>query len=405
MLKFCMLISRWVLLSMLLLCAVYARAKTAVEFNGFATQGFTYTDHNNFFGSSENGSFDFRELGVNTVWWLNDELLLSGQIVSRLAGELDDGSPSIDYLLLDYRFYEGVDGYAGFSFGRNKNPFGLYNKTRDVAFTRPSIILPQSLYFDRARNLELSSDGVRLYGSKFLESGVWGTELVVGIPRYDESIEMAYFFKDWEGELTSGMSYLLRTEYSPHDYRWIIGLNKGYFNLDFDGPDFPAPGAPGDGSAEIDVFALSFQYNLDRWSFTSEYLQQRVAWKGLGGIFAFRPEVESKSLYLQLEHRLSDDLTLFLRRDFFYGDRSDCDGERFEALFGRPANSLVGPGHSLYAHDWTLGIGWYPSKDWLLRAEWHNIEGTGWLPLQDNPDLSQTVKDWNMLSLQVTYKF
>ena len=45
-----------------------------------------------------------------------------------------------------------------------KTPLGLYNDTRDVAFTRPSILLPQSIYFDRTRKLALAADGVHLYG-------------------------------------------------------------------------------------------------------------------------------------------------------------------------------------------------------------------------------------------------
>ncbi len=45
-----------------------------------------------------------------------------------------------------------------------KNPLGFYNDTRDVPFTRPSILLPQSIYFDRTRKLAIAADGVHLYG-------------------------------------------------------------------------------------------------------------------------------------------------------------------------------------------------------------------------------------------------
>lgn len=382
----------------LMLSPVVVNAEPQIEFNGFLTQGFAYTDHNNFYGNSQNGSFDFRELGINTAWRLNNELLLSGQLVSRLAGNVDDGSPMIDYLILDYRIYEGLGGHAGLSLGRNKNPFGLYNRTRDVSFTRPSIVLPQSLYFDKARNLELSSDGMRLYARKLFEYGVWDSELVVGIPRHDTNVESAYLFRDWQGELSSSKGYLLRTEYSPHDYRWVTGLNVGRFYFDFDGPAIPAPGAPGDGEVEIGILAFSLQYNLQHWSLTGEYMRQDITWRELGGLFSLKPEVVSESFYLQLEHRISDDLSVFLRRDFFYADKDDRNGKATEMLLGSPA-------HTGFAHDWTVGIGWQPSKDWLLRAEWHRVEGTGWLSSQDNPDSSVLKEDWNMLSLQATYRF
>ena len=368
------------------------------EVNGFVTQGYFYTDNNNFYGDSQNGSFDFRELGINGAWNLKDDLLLSGQAVSRLAGGVDDGDPVIDYLLLDYRFFEDQSGSAGISLGRNKNPFGLYNKTRDVSFTRPSIVLPQSLYFDKARNLELSSDGIRLYGRKFFESGVWDSELVAGIPRKDKNIEFAYLNRDWDGEFSSSKGYLFRTEYRPHDYSWVAGLNYGNFYFDFDGPDSPAPGAPGDGDVDIGILAFSLQYNLQHWSFTSEYMRQSISWGSLGGLYALQPKNVSESYYVQAERRINDQLSLFIRRDILYIDKNDRDGKRAEALSGRPA-------HSQYAFDWTLGVGWRPAKNWLVRAEWHRIEGTGWLAVQDNPVASDTEEDWNMLSLQATYRF
>jgi hypothetical protein len=54
--------------------------------------------------------------------------------------------------------------------GRIKTAYGLYNTTRDVPFTRPSIVLPQSIYFERTRNLTVSADGVpRCYVERYGE--------------------------------------------------------------------------------------------------------------------------------------------------------------------------------------------------------------------------------------------
>ncbi|MDO6592574.1 hypothetical protein [Neptuniibacter sp. 1_MG-2023] len=368
------------------------------EVNGFVTQGFSLTDDNNFYGKSESGSFDFRELGISSTTRLSERFLVSGQLVSRRAGEVDDGKLSVDYALVDYRFLEQQWGHAGIQVGRVKNPFGFYNTTRDVAFTRPSIMLPQSLYFDRARNLELSSDGLILYGTKMLSGGRIKSELLAGAPRKDKNVEYAYLNDDWPGSFDQTRGYLWRTEYSLNDYSFIGAFTYGNFKLDFDHPSTPAPGAPGDGRLDLGVIVLSLQYNWDKWSLTGEYFRQDVDWGSLGGVFALKPETASESFYLQLEHRLTSELSMFARRDVFYIDKDDKDGKKAEALLGVPA-------YNQYAFDWTLGVGWEPSSHWLFRAEWHKVEGTGWLATQDNPDQTKKKENWDLFLLQATYRF
>ncbi|WP_286237454.1 hypothetical protein [Neptuniibacter halophilus] len=368
-----------------------------VEVNGFITQGYFYTSDNQFNGNSESGSFDFRELALNASWRISDELLLTGQVMSRRAGEVDDGDLAVDYAMLDYRFFEGQRSSLGIGVGRIKHPFGFYNKTRDVAFTRPSIVLPQSIYFDKARNLELSADGVRLYGQHLFDTGVLESELVVGWPKRDVNVEYAYLGQDWPGRFEDSAGLVWNTQLSSSDYAWIGGLTLGRLNLEYDSPS-PAPGAPGSGDLDINLAVLSLQYNLEDWSFTGEYFRQDVDWTGLGGVFALIGENESESFYLQVEHRLSDQLSVFLRRDMLYLNRNDRDGKTASALLGIPA-------HTQYAFDWTLGVGWQPSRNWLFRAEWHRVEGSGWLASQENPDLSSLEEDWDMFTLQATYRF
>jgi hypothetical protein len=53
----------------------------------------------------------------------------------------------------------------------------LYNTTRDVPFTRPSIILPQSIYFERTRNLTVSADGGEIYARALRRGGTLFGEL------------------------------------------------------------------------------------------------------------------------------------------------------------------------------------------------------------------------------------
>ena len=370
-----------------------------VEFHGFVTQGFFLTDHNDFYGDSSSGSTEFSEIALNAAWRSSSKLMWAGQVMSRRAGAVDNGTPRIDYALLDYRFHDSSEGYAGIKLGRIKNPFGFYNESRDVAFTRPSIVLPQSLYFDKARDLELSSDGAMLYGQYLLEQGQIYSQVILGIPNKDTTVEYAYLNRDWDGSFSESKGLLWKTEYSTNDLAWRAGITLGRFELDFDADESTTiPGAPHDGSLDIDVLALSLQYNLERWSFTGEYLRQFIDWGSLGGIYSLDPRNVSESIYAQAEYRISPEVTAFARYDVLYIDRNDRDGSKANALFGRAQ-------HTQFAKDFALGIGWTPNENWLLRAEWHNVDGTAWLAIQDNLVDAEREQKWNMLALQATYRF
>jgi len=389
-------------LFMILLLPVTGRAEFAADrwsVNGFITQGYFKSDHNNIYGDSEDGSFDFRELAVNASYRANAELFLAGQLMSRKAGHVDDGSPQVDYLLADYRFVDNQAYRLGARIGRLKIPYGLYNDTRDVAFTRPSVMLPQSLYIDLARDLELSADGAALYGSfHILDAYRIDVDLLIGEPKKDRNVEYAYLSQDWPGAFDDSIGYMGRLTLSDTTEQWKTGITLGGFTLEYDDKGLPAgAGGPSDGDVEIQVAVLSGQYNTERWSFTGEYMLQHVDWTELGGVFALDPENDFEAWYLQAQYRINPSWELILRYDVQYLDRDDKDGTKTAALFGKPA-------HTQFAKDLTLGVGWRPNADWLLRAEWHLVEGTSWVPEQDNRGKTLE-EDWNLFSLQATYRF
>ena len=145
-----------------------------LQIHGFASQAYITTSDNDVFGNSDNGgSFGLTESGLNASVRPLPRVLLSAQLLSRRAGEGNTGMPRLDFGFLDYRIYSHEANQFGIRVGRLKNPFGFYNDTRDVPFTRPSIMLPQSIYFDRVRNISLSGDSVQLYGEAAVSN--WGT--------------------------------------------------------------------------------------------------------------------------------------------------------------------------------------------------------------------------------------
>jgi hypothetical protein len=174
-----------------------------LQIHGFLSQSGIWTSDNNFFGDSDDGiSTGFTELGLNASYRFGANTLLPGQVLSRRAGEEDDGSLRLDFAQLSHVVSIGA-GEAGIYLGKTKLPYGLYNETRDVAHTRPGIILPQSIYFDRTRDLALSATGVQVYGRAPLGKGALEVRAGYGYQDFGESLERVVFFGDRPGEFRS----------------------------------------------------------------------------------------------------------------------------------------------------------------------------------------------------------
>jgi hypothetical protein len=41
----------------------------------------------------------------------------------------------------------------------------------------------------------------------------------------------------------------------------------------------------------------------------------------------------------------------------------------------------------------------------MLKADYHRVHGTSWLPQADNPNPDKTVQDWDLYGVQVSFKF
>lgn len=372
-----------------------------LQIHGFVTQAYILTSDNNFFGNShKDGSFGLTEAGLNASVRPLPKLQLSAQVLSRRAGEGNTGMPRLDYGFLDYRLYSHEANQFGIRIGRIKNPFGFYNETRDVAFTRPSILLPQSIYFDRTRNFGLSSDSVQLYSDAAIFNwGTLSTQFGVALPILNN--------KDTESSLLGGVrpgylgrevSYIGRGIFETNDKRLRLGVSGIWLNTTYN--PHGANDLLGPGSLEFTPVFFSAQYNTERWTLTSEYAIRPFKYndnfngplKGLHFV--------GESYYFQGEYRFTPKLEGVLRYDALFTDRSDRSGSDWAVLNSRP-----GLEHSRFARDITVGMRWNVTPEFMLRAEYHHVSGTAWLSRLDNPNPGDTVKNWDLLAIQASYRF
>ncbi len=363
------------------------------QIHGFASQGFILTSENQFFGDSQNGSFRFSELGLNTSIQFTPDFQFAAQALSRQAGPGDNGQIHLDFGFLDYKWISNESGALGMRLGRVKNPLGFYNDTRDVAFTRPSIFLPESIYFDRTRNLALSADGANLYAEYRTDAGSFFYELEIGYPDVDDRETVLSFIGDSNGVLDNQLSYITRLLFEKDGGQLRFGLSGALINIEFKSASSPS----GDGMIRFRPLILSFQYNSERWNLTSEYALRYFKYRNVGQIGDFTKMGES--IYLQGAYRITPQVEGFLRYDLLFQDRNDRNGAEF-ALHnpGRPA-------HTQFAKDWTAGLLWGMTDAWMTRVEYHYVDGTAWLPLLDNPLPSETKRYWNMFSILLSYRF
>ena len=131
-----------------------------IDVHGFISQGYLQSDGNNVFADTEEGTFQFNEVGLNFSTDLTDRLRAGLQLFSRDLGDLSNNEFELDWAYGDYRWRD----WLGFRAGKIKIPYGLYNETRDIDLLRTSIFLSSSIYYEGERDLVNAFQGIVLYG-------------------------------------------------------------------------------------------------------------------------------------------------------------------------------------------------------------------------------------------------
>ena len=379
------------------LIALLSTPVLAVDYqiNGFVAQGFAYSDGNNYFGESTEGSFDLREIGLGASAQLTDRLLVSGSILSRRNGDTGDDDPEIDYLLADYQLIKADAGLVGVRAGRVRNPIGFYNESRDVVFTRPSITLPSSIYFDGRgfRDFQFSSDGGQLYGVlPHHEDQVLSLDLVYGkdVEGSDATRRALFGTTDVPVDLEFSDNYFLRVKNSWFSGTIVAALSYLHTTLEFESDGtipFPA------GELEAELYVASLAYNAEKYSLTAEYGVTESN-------FVIGP-IESKNYsdggYLQGEYRFRPQWSAFLRLDGSFSSRNDRDGRDFKKATGFSR-------YSQFGRDTTIGARWKVRENLELLGEYHHISGFSTAPIADNRGMTREDGS-DLLLLMVAWRF
>jgi hypothetical protein len=148
-------------LSMVLHAQDFKLGTRTVQVHGFASQGFAYTNQNNFLTmNTSHGSPALTEGALNLSMPVTEKFRVGGQGYTRKIGSLDDFRPQLDWAYGDYRFAP----WFGVRAGKVKTALGLYNDTQDMDFLHTWALLPQGIYPADLRSTYIAHIGGDLYG-------------------------------------------------------------------------------------------------------------------------------------------------------------------------------------------------------------------------------------------------
>ena len=391
------IISKFLLLLLALLFSAFVRAgfwQDELQIHGFVTQDFFHTSDNNVYGESDDGISPGRtQIGLNLSYQPFDRLTLSAQGLYRRAGNVDTGSVRLDYGVADLNLFNYQNGSIGIRGGRIKIPFGLYNETRDVAFTKPTILLPQGIYFDRSRSLLTSADGGSVYVEHSSPFGDFSFKFNVGLPLGDhEELRAALLGSAATGYFTTNPAFATQLNYEINGGEYIFVISYLDLKLKYN-PSVTDPFSAG--STTIRPLLFSAQYNGENFSLTGEYLYRWNNSRGYGVIPDFKSVTES--WYIQASYRFIPQVQGIVRYESLALDKNDRGG-------GRASRSGL-PNHISYAKEWVAGLLWNVTPSFMVRTEYHRVHGTAWLIQADNQNRSQTSQDWDLYALQLSYRF
>lgn len=132
-----------------------------VQVHGFVSEGFAYTNNNNYLSMNTSKGAFFTEGGFNMSARITDKFRVGAQVYIRDVGQFGDWQPELDWAMGDYKFAS----WFGVRAGKVKTTFGLYNDSQDLEFLQTWALLPQSIYAADQRSSYIAHTGGDLYGS------------------------------------------------------------------------------------------------------------------------------------------------------------------------------------------------------------------------------------------------
>lgn len=372
-----------------------------LQLHGFIAQGIIDVNGSDFVNDDGSLSTELTELGINASYQLNSQFRLAGQVVYLDGGNRYEQGVRIDYALVDWLALVNENWQLNVYLGRFKNNHWLYSSSRTVPFARPSIILPQSVYFDGFRDIAVGSDGVGLKLSHSDDDlGNIDFNLTYGHSHISDEQGKNLLSEFATGNAEQKFDLQASMYWQPAFSQWRFGLSLLDSDFTYTSGKPDRPDAFFDADFSFQFYTLNALYEGEFWEFSGEVYQSRFEIDGFY-VPQFHSDKIAQGYYLQTRYKLTSDMTFLARYENFYLDKEDKDGKKLEE------NSLGRiPSYFGFHRDITLGANYDITSNFSLRVEYHWVEGTGRLTpvVVPNTDINDS-KNWQMWAVQLMYWF
>jgi hypothetical protein len=338
-----------------------------VQMHGFGSQGFAYTNQNNFLTmNTSHGSPAFTEGAVNLSTSFTDKFRAGAQGYARKIGSLDDGRPQLDWAYGDYKFVN----WLGVRAGKVKTAMGLYNDTQDMDFLHLWSLLPQGTYPVDLRTTFIAHTGGDVYGRIPLrKAGKLDYTAYAGLRSFDNREGYYYYSlangfniesisghtEGWDLKWTTAVKGLMLgtswTNLTVHRAgQWVSGPFKGAgYTID---------------TIPDRVWAGYGDYTRGKWEFGAEYrstLDVLAIGSALFGPSAFPYNQSTESWYATASYRVNPKLQVGVYHSNLHIDN--------------PSNPKNTASNHIYDE---VGAARYDlNRFWDLKAEGHFMDGYG----------------------------
>jgi len=428
-----------------------------VSLHGFVSQGYLNSSKNNFLTPDTlEGTTEFNEVGLVVSSQVTDQLRIGAQLLSRDLGEVGNNEINLDWGFADFRHND----YHGLRVGKVKLPLGLYNEGRDADMLRSMVFLPQSIYDESKRDLLVAYQGAGLYGNlplgplgdldyhgyygginvdddsllitalkqnaTFTMRSNLGPELIpsfmsnyaASIPGSTPVAKQAYLQShyiqqinvadlDVDNDYIGGGSITFNTALDGLRLGGSVLVVKNEINFvlnrsidpTIDPTDANQVFVPTrlTGTLENELtWVASLEYGIGDVLLSSEYSETERE-QTFNDVVAM--DATSQSYYVMGAYTLFDRLTLSLLYDVYYSDKNDKDGVTFAA-----SNPAQRKDFFSWRKDLGVGVRYDISPNWLVKAEYHTVDGTALFMTTVN-DPADLEDEWDYYAVKMSFNF
>ncbi|MBU0995166.1 MAG: hypothetical protein KJ737_21940 [Proteobacteria bacterium] len=363
-----------------------------VKIHGFISQGYLKTDKNNYLTGTDDGSFQFNEMGINFTTNATSRLKIGCQFFARDLGSVGNDEIVVNWAFAEYNFRN----WLGLRTGLVKMPFGFYNDTRDYDVLRTSIFLPSSVYNENLRDGSNSIKGVELFGAQSIGLlGLFKYQIMAGATQIPADSGTAKLLEiQYPGmEMTSidvGPVY-------DAQIQWLTPLDGFRLGVTYVKTDFSYDAVSNDtlpvraSIRKSEWYSYSVEYIWQNWTFSAEnYILKRKAkiYSVATGekVFLFDGDIdlaEDDSYYLRLSYRFTD----WLETGFYYSKYVDDEKKKNDE------NKL---------RDQCLSLRFDINPYWIVKLETHLMNGKFGVEPDDH---GRAYNEWMLYAAKMTFMF